>query len=163
MRSVLGSGGAARTSTRSRNGLGALLAGLALAACPLAFASPLIYTPVNPAFGGNPLNGSYLLNEAQATNTHTPSGGGGNDAGSLAPETPLQQFNDQLQSSILSQLAASATSSILGPDGVLKPGIVQTSNFTISIVDAGGGLLNITTTDKQTGATTSFQVSQAQP
>lgn len=163
MRSMPASSSAAHAARRSRFTMRASLAGLALAACPLAGASPLIYTPVNPTFGGNPLNGSYLLNEAQATNTHTPSGGGGSDLGSLAPETPLQQFNDQLQSSILSQLAASATASILGPNGALKPGIVQTSNFTISIVDAGNGLLNITTTDKQTGATTSFQVSQAQP
>jgi hypothetical protein len=42
---------------------------LALASGP-AFASQLIYTPVNPSFGGNPLNGSYLLNKAQAENRH---------------------------------------------------------------------------------------------
>lgn len=35
-----------------------------------AVASQLIYTPVNPSFGGNPLNGSYLLNKAQAENNH---------------------------------------------------------------------------------------------
>lgn len=31
-----------------------------------ALAGQLIYTPVNPAFGGSPLNGSYLLQKAQA-------------------------------------------------------------------------------------------------
>ena len=135
------------------------LACLGLTVGSVASASQLIYTPVNPSFGGNPLNGSYLLSKAQATNTHTASGSSA-DLGSASDETPLQQFNDQLQSSILSRVAASATSSILGADGTLKPGIVQTSNFTISVVDAGGGLLNITTTDKTTGATTTFQVSQ---
>ncbi len=29
-------------------------------------ATELIYTPVNPSFGGNPANGSFLLNKAQA-------------------------------------------------------------------------------------------------
>lgn len=29
-------------------------------------AEQLVYTPVNPSFGGNPLNGSNLLNSAQA-------------------------------------------------------------------------------------------------
>ncbi|HET8598159.1 MAG TPA: curli assembly protein CsgF [Castellaniella sp.] len=29
-------------------------------------AGQLLYTPVNPTFGGNPLNGSYLLQSAQA-------------------------------------------------------------------------------------------------
>jgi curli production assembly/transport component CsgF len=42
--------------------------------------------------------------------------------------------------------------------GKLKPGTVETGNFRIDIVDAGGGVLVITTTDKVTGATTSFQV-----
>lgn len=32
-----------------------------------ATAGQLIYTPVNPSFGGNPLNGSYLLQQAQAS------------------------------------------------------------------------------------------------
>jgi len=31
-----------------------------------ATAGQLIYTPVDPSFGGNPLNGSYLLQSAQA-------------------------------------------------------------------------------------------------
>ncbi|CAM5782623.1 curli assembly protein CsgF [Castellaniella caeni] len=48
--------------------LRALLA--ALAAGPLmlgsASAGQLTYTPVNPSFGGNPLNGSYMLQSAQA-------------------------------------------------------------------------------------------------
>lgn len=30
-----------------------------------ATAGQLIYTPVNPSFGGNPLNGSYLLQKSQ--------------------------------------------------------------------------------------------------
>lgn len=42
----------------------------AIAACSFlsapATAAQLIYTPVNPSFGGNPLNGSYLLQSAQA-------------------------------------------------------------------------------------------------
>ena len=36
-------------------------------------ATELVYTPVNPAFGGNPLNGSWMLNNAQAQNDHTSS------------------------------------------------------------------------------------------
>lgn len=46
----------------------ALLAGAAiLSVAPgAALAGQLLYTPVNPSFGGNPLNGSNLLNSAQA-------------------------------------------------------------------------------------------------
>lgn len=52
-----------------------VLAPLAIAlalATGSAVASQLVYTPVNPSFGGNPLNGTYLLNKAQAENSHQP-------------------------------------------------------------------------------------------
>ncbi|GAB2906596.1 curli assembly protein CsgF [Paralcaligenes ginsengisoli] len=141
-----------QTQSALRNSLMllALLAGSASA-------TELVYTPVNPSFGGNPLNGPALLATAQATNNHTDPAA---SAAGLQDQTPLQQFNDTLQRTILSRIAASATSSVVGTDGSLRPGIVQTGDFTISIVDAGGGLLNITTTDKTTGASTSFQVGQ---
>jgi curli production assembly/transport component CsgF len=37
----------------------------ALGATP-AFASPLVYKPVNPSFGGDPLNGNWLFSQASA-------------------------------------------------------------------------------------------------
>jgi curli production assembly/transport component CsgF len=39
-----------------------------------AFASELVYHPVNPTFGGNPLNGTFLLSTAQAQGEGTKSG-----------------------------------------------------------------------------------------
>jgi curli production assembly/transport component CsgF len=33
--------------------------------------SELIYTPINPSFGGNALNGSFLLNKANSQNNYT--------------------------------------------------------------------------------------------
>ena len=42
--------------------------------------------------------------------------------------------------------------------GNLQPGTVETSTFLINIVDQGNGTLLITTTDKSTGASTSFQI-----
>ncbi|WP_292931381.1 curli assembly protein CsgF [Noviherbaspirillum sp.] len=121
-------------------------------------AGELVYTPVNPSFGGSPLNGSVLLNSAQAQNkTKDPD----------APPPPkstqqdsLQQFNDILERSVLSRLASAATSNIIGPNGQLVPGTINTGNFSIEISDLGGGLLQVTTTDRVTGATTSFQVGQ---
>jgi curli production assembly/transport component CsgF len=43
------------------------------AAVPAA-ASEMVYHPVNPTFGGNPLNGSFLLSTAQAQGEGTKSG-----------------------------------------------------------------------------------------
>jgi curli production assembly/transport component CsgF len=36
-----------------------------------AVSSELVYTPINPSFGGNPLNGSFLLNKANSQNTYS--------------------------------------------------------------------------------------------
>ncbi len=48
---------------------------MTLAACvcvnTTAYSTELVYTPNNPSFGGNPLNGSFLLNKANAQNNHT--------------------------------------------------------------------------------------------
>ena len=121
-------------------------------------ASELVYLPINPSFGGNPVNGAILLNSAQATNKHTapsstPISGG------FTKQTPLQQFNDMLERSILNQIASSAASKVSG-GGKLIPGTVETANFSITIADLGGGMLRVTTTDKATGVSTSFQVGE---
>jgi curli production assembly/transport component CsgF len=119
--------------------------------------SEMVYVPLNPSFGGNPLNNS-LFNSANAQNKHKdPDAGLG--AGGLN-QTPLKQFNDILERSILGQLASAATSSVIGAGGKLVPGSVQTGNFLITISDLGGGLLRVTTTDKVTGATSTFEVGQ---
>jgi curli production assembly/transport component CsgF len=39
-----------------------------------AFASPQVYRPANPTFGGNPLNGTFLLQQAQAQGKGAKSG-----------------------------------------------------------------------------------------
>lgn len=55
--------------------------------CLNANATELVYEPINPSFGGNPLNGSFLLNKANAQNTHS------------AP-TNLRSYADRLQESL---------------------------------------------------------------
>jgi curli production assembly/transport component CsgF len=115
----------------------------------------LVYVPVNPSFGGHPANGASLLASASATNKHTAGGLGGS---SLLNQTPLQQFNQTLERMVLSQLSSAATSKLIGRDGKLVPGTFETANFIITVVDLGGGMLRVTTTDKTTGTTTSFEV-----
>jgi curli production assembly/transport component CsgF len=122
-----------------------------------ASASELVYVPVNPNFGGSPSNGPGLLAAASATNKHTQSGLGGS---SPLNQTPLEQFNQTLERMMLSQLASAATSKMMGSDGKLLPGTFSTENFIITVTDLGGGLLRVTTTDKSTGAITSFEVGQ---
>jgi curli production assembly/transport component CsgF len=64
-------------------------------------AQDFVYTPKNPAFGGNPYNYSWLLSSAQAQNTHT-------DESYLYEQTktdPMKDFAESLNQQILSQLA----------------------------------------------------------
>jgi curli production assembly/transport component CsgF len=122
-------------------------------------ANPLVYTPVNPTFGGNPLNGPYLLNRADAQNRHTDPNAPA-AVNPLSAQSQLDQFNSALQQAILSRISAAVSSSVVGSDGKLIPGTVQTQNFTISISDIGGGKLRIVTTDKLSGSSTSFEIDQ---
>lgn len=118
-----------------------------------AAATELVYTPVNPNFGGNPLNGATLLSAAQAQNKSKDP-----DSDQKSKQSALEQFNDSLQRAVLGRLASALTSNVVGPNGQLVPGTVETNDFIITIVDTGGGSLRVTTTDKVTGVSTSFEV-----
>ncbi|NEI73586.1 curli assembly protein CsgF [Rhizobium lusitanum] len=48
--------------------------GLAATAAMPAFSGQLVYQPTNPTFGGNPLNGSFLLSTAQTQGAGVKSG-----------------------------------------------------------------------------------------
>lgn len=133
------------------------LAALLLTSAAAGQGSELVYTPVNPSFGGNPLNGSVLMNAAQAQNKTK-------DPDSLQSKTPttktaLEQFNEMLERAVLNRLASAAIGDIIGENGELIDGNIETQNFIISITDLNNGMLEVTTTDKWTNTSTSFQIS----
>ena len=114
-----------------------------------ACATDLVYTPLIPAFGGSPLNGSVLLSTAQAQNPYR------------APtQSPLQNFNNALQQAILNKLTTLTMATLFGTGSKLVPGTYETQAYTITVVE-NNGVLSITTTDKKTGAVASFDVSKA--
>lgn len=105
-------------------------------------ATQLIYTPVNPNFGGSYLNGSYLLANASAQNDHK--GGSG-----YTPPTALERMASSLESRLMSQLFNDAAN---GGEGYLK-----TTDFEIQVVNEDGMLL-VHITDLVTGETTIIEV-----
>jgi curli production assembly/transport component CsgF len=108
-------------------------------------AGTLLYTPTNPSFGGNPLNGSFLLNEAQAQNHFAQS------AGSSAASQPLTQgqiFAQELTSQLYSSLANQITQQIFGENA--KPnGSFAFDGTTINYQRVGGNI-QISINDGQT-------------
>ena len=107
----------------------------------------------NPSFlGGNPNNAAGRLNAATAQNSFK------------APVvTPFEKFEKSLESAIFSRLQSSLLDAKFGKitaaDAV---GEFDTLNYLISVVDAGNNLLTVTTTDKTTGAVTTFTIDAAQ-
>lgn len=109
----------------------------------------MVYTPINPSFGGNPFNSQHLLGIANAQN---------NFKDPNAPDSGSQSdiFARQLQSRLLSALSNNIVNAIFGPNAQ--------NNGT---VDFGGQTIawtreldqtTITITDDATGQVTTIVV-----
>ncbi|MCY1450982.1 Type VIII secretion system (T8SS), CsgF protein [compost metagenome] len=131
------------------------LASLVLLAvlCSQAGATELVYTPVNPAFGGNPLNGTWLLNNAQAQNDHEDPAIK-DRASAFASTSALERFTSQLESRLLSQLLTNINNG--------NTGSLQTDAFIINVIDDSGAL-SIQVTDRVTGEISEIQVNGLNP
>ncbi|MEW5560134.1 curli production assembly/transport protein CsgF [Enterobacter asburiae] len=114
---------------------------------PASWAGNMVFQFVNPNFGGNPNNGAFLLNEAQAQNSYKAPGG--DDYGYSAPSA-LDNFTSAIQSQLLSGL--------LGNVATGKPGRLVTNDFIVDIQNSNG-LLTLNVTDRSTGKTSTIQVS----
>lgn len=85
-----------------------------------ALAGDLVYTPINPSFGGNPLNSSHLLGLANAQRDATArdakKGGSGRAGGTPGGRgtSDADLFVRQLEGRLLSALAGQVTEAIFG-------------------------------------------------
>jgi len=129
--------------------LGTLLAGLLLSTG--ASATELVYTPVNPSFGGSPLNGAWLLGNAQAQNNKKDPDA--LDRSSLfGNQSALDRFTSQLESRLLGDLLSGVT------DG--KTGTVTTDDFIVRVYNGDAGMLIVEITDRLTGEMSEIIVGQ---
>ncbi|KJH82969.1 curli assembly protein CsgF [Pseudomonas sp. KSR10] len=127
---------------------GMLLAGFFLSTGVTA--TELVYTPVNPSFGGSPLNGAWLLGNAQAQNdTKDPDA---LDRSSLNGTSALDRFTSQLESRLLSDLLGDVR------DG--KTGSITTDDFIVNIVNDDIGNLIVKITDRLTGEVSEIVIGQ---
>ncbi|PYY69543.1 curli production assembly protein CsgF [Pseudomonas jessenii] len=115
--------------------------------CGLVHATELVYTPINPSFGGNPLNGTWLLNNAQAQNDYDDPDL--KDRTTVAGTSALERFTSQLQSRLLGQLLDNISTG--------NTGSLSTDAFIVNVVDDSGAL-TINVTDRATGEVSEIQV-----
>ena len=108
-------------------------------------AQELVYTPVNPSFGGNPFNSAHLLGIADAQNDFEP-------PLDETESTQAELFLRQLQSRLLSGLAGEVTDAIFGDDPQ-ESGVIQFDTQTIEFI-RGLDSVTITIFDATTGQTT---------
>lgn len=122
-------------------------------------ASELIYQPINPNFGGNPLNGPNLLNLANAQNSFQDPNA---DDFLFDEESTIQDFADSLNRLILASLAGLIVDEVFADadTGGLDDGIntFTTDGFSISIDTSSGDSLSVDLVDLISGESTSIQV-----
>ena len=105
----------------------------------------LTYQPVNPNFGGSALNGTHLLNSAQAQNNYKDP-----DAYSYERPSELERLTSALESRLIGQLLADVGSG--------NTGSLTTDQFSLVLSDDGSGGLDMVITDLVAGETTIISV-----
>ncbi|SFH00932.1 curli production assembly/transport component CsgF [Pontibacter chinhatensis] len=116
-------------------------------------AQDLVYTPKNPAFGGNPYNYSWLQSSAQSQDKlkdpNATSGSGIN-------RDPLEDFKSSLNRQILNELSRKLIANQFGEDGV-TPGSYTLGDYQIDVTEGPGGV-NIEIVDIGTGNRTTVTI-----
>lgn len=116
-------------------------------------AQDLVYTPKNPAFGGNPYNYSWLQSSAQAQDKLK-------DPDALDKNSferdPLDDFKNNLNRQILNELSRKLISKQFGENGV-TPGKYVIGDYEIDITEGPNGV-NILIIDVGTGNRTTVTI-----
>ena len=106
--------------------LGLLLLSQSLFSGSLA-ATELVYTPINPSFGGNPMNGNFLLQKAQLQNGHQPE---------VTDKYFVDKFREALERNIINTLTRRIA------DGEMVEGVYNTGEFNVVVsIDTDGSII----------------------
>ena len=110
-------------------------------------AQDFVYTPKNPAFGGNPINFQWLNSSANTQNKYNESGR------SAFERDPLADFEQSLQRQVLSQITRDIVGNQFGLDSDLsEDSRFEFGEFTIEVTPGADGvqirIFNILTGDE---------------
>jgi curli production assembly/transport component CsgF len=124
-----------------------------LSAASAAAASELLYTPVNPTFGGSPLNSTQLMSEAAAQKPSAPV-----KTSKQTQQSTAQQFIQMLQSQLYASLANSVANAITGQNAQ-EAGTIKLNSMQLTW-NTANGQTSIVMTDFATGQVTEITVPQ---
>lgn len=106
-----------------------------------ALSSELVYTPINPSFGGSALNGSFLIGKAQAQNKHK---------APLTQKSFEEKVSDALERATLSDIVSKYKDTVLGENNNIDIGedtSFVSGDYQIDIVAANSDTITIQITD----------------
>ena len=113
-------------------------------------ATELIYTPVNPSFGGSPFNGAWLLQSATLQNKFK------EPHLIREPKSSLERFTEQLEYRVFHQIADRIVKTAFGED-TLQPGEYIFGNYQLSVTTDAYGITTVIT-EISTSNTTTIQI-----
>lgn len=114
-------------------------------------ASELVYHPDNPTFGGNAINGQYLLNRAQSQNTHR-------DGRASSIRDPLRNFEETLTRQILNQISRRVLDQAFGRGELEAGGLFVYGDYQIEVITTNPDSIVVTITNQLTNELTELEV-----
>ena len=115
-------------------------------------ATELVYTFVNPAFGGSPFNAAWMMNSAQSQNKLQEP----REEWTMPETDPIEDFSKSLNRQILYNLSRKIVDSAFGEEG-LTEGHYTMDTYTIDISTGLDGI-NVKLVDIETGNETIITV-----
>lgn len=124
-------------------------------------ASELVYTPINPSFGGSPLNGSFLMGKAQAQNKHK---------AKISEKTYAEKFQESLERAYINKMVREITDLSFGetcdaatdpncdPSVFSEDSTFVSGDYQIQIITSNADSITVEITHSITGEVTVIEV-----
>jgi len=117
------------------------------------FATELVYKPINPSFGGNPLNANMLLSKAQAQNKHK---------APISEKSYAENFQDSLERTYLNRMVREITDIAFGEDVedsiFNQDSIFVSGDYEIQIITSSSDAITVQITNLVDGTITIIEV-----
>jgi len=116
-------------------------------------ASELVYKPLNPSFGGNPINGSFLLGKANAQNKHK---------APVANKSYAEKFQESLERAYISKMVREITDMAFGEEADSnffgEDSIFSSGDYEILVLTSNSDAITVQITNTITGEITVIEV-----